>query len=153
MSEGRGLTRKVGRAMLWPFAPLIFAFRPGYRATREAMQLLREVPAIVPAETIARTVEEDSGRNLSALTGIRSRTRRYGRLFAVLLLADMAWWLWTVAMGRGPVFSAKSIELLAIAAVLASQFLVYAYGNWQARTGTTGTFLGFISDGRDLWPR
>lgn len=151
MSEQPGLMRRAARWATWSVLPVLFAFRPGYRATREAVDVLREAPTVQPVDWLERQTTESPVR-ADDFRQARARTRRFGRLFGVLLGADVLWWLWVVGHGAA-LLGPQSVARLAAAMVLGSQFLLYAHANWQARTGRTGSLLDFLEDGRNLWPR
>ena len=155
--EKLGFSRRAGRVLLWPILPVIFAFHPGYRATREALRILQEAPTLVPAERIDRSADGDAtsratGMPQEALARARVKTRRTGRLFGGFLVLDLAWWLW-LSIGGTPLLHPASAESLAAAVLLGSQFLVQAHGNWQIRRGRPGSIAEFLEDGRNLWPR
>jgi hypothetical protein len=157
MSKKASFPQRAGRALLWPILPVLFAFRPGYRATRDALRVLQEVPTLAPVERIDRAAAgyatDDAVRlRLAALARARMKTRCIGRLFAGLLALDLAWWLWRLA-GGAPLGGPLSAEALAAAVVLGSQYLVQAHGNWQIRRGRSGSIAEFLEDGRNLWPR
>ena len=151
MTERPGFIRRAARSAIWPVLPVLFAFRPGYRATRAAVEVLREAPTVQPADWVERRAAEAAIR-AEAMKQARGRTRRFGRVFGVLLLADVLWWIWAVGHGAALV-SPQSVARFAAAMVIGSQFLLYAHGNWQARTGRSGSLLDFLEDGRNLWPR
>lgn len=155
--EKPGFARRAGRALFWPILPVVFAFQPGYRATREALRILQEAPTLVPADRIDRPADNDAaskatGLHPFALARARLKTRRIGRLFGALLALDLIWWLWLL-VGGSPLLSPGSAEGLAAAVLLGSQFLVQAHSNWQIRRGRPGSIAEFLEDGRNLWPR
>lgn len=156
--NGRWMRRgRVIRIIAWLALPLVFAFRPGYRATRDGMTALRRLPADVVSKTLVLPSDGDTRpqgpAERLALDQTRARSRTLARLFAVLLTVDLILWGRTVFVTGAGVLSPPSIVQLSVAIVLGSQFLILALTNWQARTGRAGSFLAFLADGRNIWPR
>ncbi|MFT8948353.1 MAG: hypothetical protein ABF876_17865 [Acetobacter aceti] len=147
-----GPTRRgrMVRALKWLSFPFLVQFFRSYQVVRDGMRALADMrpDQDMPAAVARSQIEDDAIRQQA-----RSRTRRYGRFCALLLIVVIAMWGHAVFWNGEGILSPASIRSLALSLILGTQYVSLCFSNWMARSQRRGSFSDFLQDGRDFWPR
>ena len=141
---------RVVRAVRWLSFPFLVQFLRSYQVARDGMRALADMrpEQDMPAAVARSQIADDAIRRQA-----RSRTRRYGRFCALLLIVVIAMWGHAVFWNGEGILSPASIRSLALTLILGTQYVSLCFSNWLARSQRRGSFSDFLQGGREFWPR
>lgn len=144
------MARRIGRGSSWLIRPATDEVRRNWNGWREGLSLLKQIP---PIDIIAPEARPLALSPPGALEAMRRRTKRTGRLYAVMLVLNLLWWTRETLFAPHTHLIIGTVNSLAIALLLTSQYVTQCFLNWQARTERAQSFTAFLGDARQFWPR